>query len=141
MSGSGNKKYVLDTSALFSFIEDEDGADEVERLLQLAENGEAEIYISFVTLTEVFYITSQESDEKVASKRIRLIKRLKLAIVESDERISIAAGSIKAANKVSLADSFVAATAATFKAVLVHKDPEFECLAGNITMMGLPYKK
>ncbi|MBI5140743.1 MAG: type II toxin-antitoxin system VapC family toxin [Nitrospirae bacterium] len=138
---SGDKKYVLDTSALFSLIEDEDGADEVERLLQSAESGEIEIFISFVTLTEVFYVTSQERDEKTALKRINLIKRLKLTIVESNEQISIAAGKIKAANKVSLADSFVAATSTTFKAVLVHKDPEFDCLSSKITILGLPYKK
>ncbi|MGD2086651.1 MAG: hypothetical protein PVH61_10740 [Candidatus Aminicenantes bacterium] len=40
------KPYILDTSALLTYIEDEDGSDEVEELLVKAENGEVEIYIA-----------------------------------------------------------------------------------------------
>jgi PIN domain nuclease of toxin-antitoxin system len=46
------KPYILDTSALLTYIEDEDGSDEVEELLVKAEKGEVEIYIAFVSITE-----------------------------------------------------------------------------------------
>lgn len=39
------KVYVLDTSALFAYIEDEAGAEMVEKLLVEAEKGDAEIHI------------------------------------------------------------------------------------------------
>ena len=44
--------YLLDTSAWFTLMEDEEGADEVERILQ---NGE--ILIPFIVLLEVYPIS------------------------------------------------------------------------------------
>ncbi len=49
--------YILDTSALLTYIEDEEGVADVENFLIKAEMGEAEIYISFISLTEIFYIS------------------------------------------------------------------------------------
>ncbi len=51
------KRYVLDTSAFLTLIEDKDGADVIQELLQRAQQGEAEIFASFVSFTEVLYIT------------------------------------------------------------------------------------
>ena len=42
-------EYVLDTSALLTYIENEDGIEEVESLLLQALNGKIEIFISVVT--------------------------------------------------------------------------------------------
>lgn len=41
---------------------------------------------------------------------------------------------------ISFADSFVAATAIQKKAILVHKDPEFESLKDEVEQLILPYK-
>jgi len=41
---------------------------------------------------------------------------------------------------VSLADALIAAFAVSSSAVLVHKDPEFEALAGQVCQEPLPYK-
>jgi predicted nucleic acid-binding protein len=74
MNQDKNKKlYIFDTSALLTYIEDEDGSDEVEKLLVEAENGEVEIYIAFISITEIFYITIQERDETEATRRLKLI--------------------------------------------------------------------
>ena len=50
-------------SALLTYIEDEEGASDVENFLIKAEMGEVEIYISFISLTEIFYISIQEKGE------------------------------------------------------------------------------
>ena len=47
---------------------------------------------------------------------------------------------LKAAQRISLADSIVAGFASVYGAVLVHNDPEFESLAGEMTMEALSYK-
>ena len=52
--------YVLDTSALLAYIENEDGTVTVETLLQKAVDDEAELYVSVVSCIEVFYISWQE---------------------------------------------------------------------------------
>ena len=51
--------YVFDTSALLTYIEDEEGSEYVESLLIRAEKGEVIIYVAFVSLMEVFYITQR----------------------------------------------------------------------------------
>jgi hypothetical protein len=98
--------YILDTSALLTYIEDENGSDYVENLLIKAEKEEVLIYIAFISLTEVFYITAKEKDESEALRRIMLIQSLSVRIVESDENLNIAAGKLKAKNIMSLADAY-----------------------------------
>ena len=134
------KPYILDTSALLTYIEDEDGSDEVEDLLVKAENGEIEIYIAFVSITEVFYITLQEKDETEALRRIKLIQSLAVKFVESYENLNLSAGKLKAANRVSLADSYIAALCQEYRGILVHKDPEFEKMTSSLQEHRLPYK-
>lgn len=57
-----------------------------------------------------------------------------------DEATVLTAARVKATCSLSVADAIVAACALLADAVLMHKDPEFEALAGLITMEPLPYK-
>lgn len=136
-----DKNYILDTSALFTFIEDEDGAEIVESLLIEAEKGNVTVYISFISLTEVFYITKKERGEQEALERVKLIQSLALHIQESDEPLNIIAGRLKAEYRISLADAFIAALCQYHQGVIVHKDPELEQLAPLMEELQLPYKK
>jgi len=134
------KAIVLDTSALLTYIEDEDGAEYIEAVLIESERNEATAYIAFISLTEVMYVTLQEKDESTAQSRIELIKSLACNIVESSERLNLAAARLKAENRISLADAYIAALCQERKAILVHKDPEFEQLSSFIQQHKLPYK-
>jgi predicted nucleic acid-binding protein len=109
-------------------------------VLLRAERGEAQVYIAFVSLTEVFYITLQERDESTAEKRIKLIRSLSCNIEESSQPLNLSAAKLKATNRVSLADAYIAALCHEHKGILVHKDPEFECLPAAIKQYKLPYK-
>jgi len=133
--------YVLDTSALFSFIEDEEGSDYVESLLILAERDEIDIHGAFVSLTEVFYISLRKRDEEEALRRVRLIQCLAIKVGESNESLNLEAGRLKAKNRVSLADAYIAALCQGNHGLLVHKDPEFEKISPPIREHRLPYKK
>ena len=136
-----DKIYILDTSALLTFIEDEEGAESVESLLIEAEKGNVTVYLSFISLTEVFYITKKEKGEQEASERLGLIKSLALHIMESGEPLNIMAGALKADYRISLADAFIAALCQYHQGIIVHKDPEFEQLAPLMQELRLPYKK
>jgi PIN domain nuclease of toxin-antitoxin system len=59
--------FVLDTSALLTFIEDEPGADQVQAALFEAAAGRSQLYACFVSLTEVQYITLQEREIRLRS--------------------------------------------------------------------------
>ena len=137
-----NKKevFILDTSALLAYIEDEDGAEYAEDLLIKAERNEISIYIAFVSLTEVMYITLQDKDEGTAQARVDLIKSLACTIEESSESLNFSAARLKAKNRISLADAYIAALCQGQNGILVHKDPEFEKLSPAINQHKLPYK-
>jgi len=138
---NNRKRYVLDTSAILAYIEEEAGSDTVEDLLIRATKGEILITIAFITLTEIFYITLQEQGEKEARQRIELVRSLSVKIEESHDELNMSAGRLKANHRISLADSYIAAVSQLRDAILVHKDPEFEKVALAIIEQRLPYKK
>lgn len=134
------KIYILDTSALLAYMEDEDGTEYIESLLIEAEKGEAVLHIAFISLTEVFYITAREQNESVALDRIKLIQSLAVQIHESYENLNTHAGRLKANNNISIADAYIAALCQEQNGILVHKDPEYEKLSLLIDEYRLPYK-
>ena len=134
-----DKNYVLDTSAIFVYLESEDGADEVEKILTFARKNKCKVFISFISLMEVYYIVWQRKGEDVAKEAIVLIKSLPIEIVESKERLILSAGRIKANHKLSVADAIVAATAIEKSASLVHKDSELEPVSQYVKTLKLPH--
>ena len=128
--------YLLDTSALFTFIEDEDGADRVEQALN-----QVTTLVPWTVLMETYYITLQEEGQAEADRRIALIRTLKVRILwDMNESMLLTAAKLKAEYRISLADAIIAAYAIRYNAVLIHKDPEFEALTGLLRMEVLPYK-
>ncbi len=129
--------FLLDTSALLTLIEDEAGADRVEQVLTKSE----EVWLPWLALLEATYITRQEQGEAEAEHRYALLKQLPATILwEIDEATLLTASRLKADHRLSLADAIIAAFAIQRKAVLLHKDPEFEALVGQVVLEALPYK-
>lgn len=130
-------RYLLDTSALLTLIEDEAGADRVEQVLH-----QGEVWLPWLVLLETSYITRQERGEAEADHRYALVRRLPVTILwEMDEATLLTAARLKATSRLSLADAVIAAFAMQQNATLVHKDPEFEVLAEQVPLEALPYKK
>jgi predicted nucleic acid-binding protein len=128
--------YLLDTSALFTLMEDEAGADRVQAVLL-----EGLAYLPWPVLLETYYITQREQGQTEADRRYALIKQLPATLLwDMDEPTLLTAARLKAAYRLSLADALVAAFAARQKAILLHKDPEFAVLADYVSLEALPYK-
>ena len=73
----GQLLYVLDTSALLTFlIEDEAGADQFQELLEKAKRGEVNLLASFMSFMEVYYISLQERGQEEAQERVKLLAAL-----------------------------------------------------------------
>jgi predicted nucleic acid-binding protein len=136
-----NENYVLDSSAFLALFEDEAGAETVWKLLERAKKGKIIVFTSFVTFTEIFYITLREKGEEEAKRRTKLMNRLTMTRVESSQELGLIAGRLKATHKISFADTWIAATAIFYDAILVHKDPEFEQVKDKLKLSNLPYKK
>lgn len=135
-----NKAFLLDTSALFCLRDDETGADKVESILEESKKGKAQTIISFMSGMEYLYINLMRYGEEIARQAYLEFTLLPVSIVESNEEIRSIAAELKANHAISVADAWIAATALSEQAILVHKDPEYESLPKKIKQLALPYK-
>jgi ribonuclease VapC len=117
--------FVLDTSALLALRGDEPGADRVESLLSLAKRNEYRLLMSFISRMELLYLVWREEGEAAAREALRLVDSFNIEWVSCEPGILEIASRLKARGGLSLADSWIGATALSREATLVHKDPEF----------------
>lgn len=134
------ERYLLDTSALFTLRYNEEGSDQVTKILKEAQSERCVAYISFMTLMEIFYWIYKKEGKGTALQTLLEIKTLPIQRVDLSDAILVGAGELKANYSISLADSWIAATAINKEATLVHKDPEFDQLKGRLPLKSLPYK-
>ena len=120
--------YVLDTSALLTLRDDEPGADRVAHLLAQAQRGEAQVLGCFVSLMELLYRVWRDESEVAGRLAYEQCLALPIEWVHETPELLVKAAEIKAGHPLSLADAWIAATAALAHAALVHKDPEFSVL-------------
>jgi ribonuclease VapC len=100
-----------------------------------------QVLLPFIVSLEVYYLSFQERGEEVAYKRYLMLRGLKIErLNEVTESVLLTAGRLKALHQLSLADAIIAAFARCHSAVLVHKDPEYTALAGDVHLEALPYK-
>ena len=121
-------KFVLDTSAFLALRGDESGADRVEALLALAKRNRCQLFASFMSRMEILYIVWRDQGEDSARHALRLLDSFTVQWVSCEPNILVTASRIKAGGGLSVADSWIGATAIEHGATLVHKDPEFEPL-------------
>ncbi len=132
------KCYVFDTSALLTLRDNESGAEQVADLLYQAESVKIKGLVCFISLMEVLYRVWKDEGEQEARLAYEQVQSLPLTIIHESASLLEKAAAIKATERLSLADAWIAATAILEGATLVHKDPEFGCL--QCRQMTLPYK-
>jgi ribonuclease VapC len=131
---------VLDTSAVLALWNNEDGAATVEKVLRESSQRKP-VYLSFMTFMECRYRVWKDHGQSAADELFRSLMHLPVIRVNVDEALISTASELKARHKISVADSWIIATAITRNATLVHKDPEFDALADRVVMKALPYIK
>lgn len=131
---------MLDTSALLALWNEEEGAALVDKILRDKPH-HRKIFVSFMTFMECRYRVWKNHGPGAADELFRALGLLPVIRVDFDDALLMTASELKARHKISVADSWIIATAITRKATLVHKDPEFEALSDKVAMKTLPYKK
>ncbi len=121
----GKNTFVLDTSALLALRSDEPGADRVESLLVRAKRSRIRLLVSFMTRMELLYRVWRDEGAEAARDAIRLVDSFAIEWVSCEAAILETAAQLKARGGLSVADSWIGATAVVYGAILVHKDPEF----------------
>jgi predicted nucleic acid-binding protein len=127
---------LLDTSAIIALLEDEAGADRVEALLIAGQ-----VFLTWTTLLEVFSMSLRKRGLAEANRRYATLKQLNVTFLwKIDEPTLLTAGELKGSYQISFADAMIAAYAIQYEAILVHKDPEFSELQGQVRLEALPFK-
>lgn len=140
-SGGSAGTYVLDSSALLAYLTNESGADRVGDLLEQAKRGRCRLLVPFMVFMETCYRVWQLKGEEAARRTFADLSHLPVQRVDVEERSLWLACEMKAVHRLSVGDAWVLAIALAHKAVLVHKDPDFERAGHLVGLVSLPYKR
>lgn len=123
-----NNRYALDSYALLSWLQDEKGAQEVDRLIKLAEDRKASLFLCSVNLGEIFYITHRKKGAVPAQHALSIIDTFPIEIIPGDRKTALKAAELKALYPIAYADAFAAALGIITESIVVTGDPEFKSL-------------
>ena len=137
MAEERSNLFALDTSALLTLWNDEDGSDEVEGILK---SNDKIVIVSFMSYMECYYRIWKDSGREKGRELYSYLFTLPMERVNLSEDILQNAAEIKATYTLSVADSWIIATAKVNGAVLVHKDPEFLQVINIVQLQNLPFK-
>lgn len=128
---------VLDSFALLAFLFKEKGHQQIIDVFdQAAESDEAAL-IAAPNWAEVRYIVQRKVGMERWSEVRSTILALPIQVVAADQVLAEAAGALKAAKKMSLANCFAAALAQQKQAAVYTGDPEFKAVAKEIKVVWL----
>jgi predicted nucleic acid-binding protein len=126
------KSIVLDSYALISYLNKEEGYNKVSEIFEKCIDADEYALMSVVNFGEVYYHALRVGGERKARLVLEIIKALPIDIIEADMSITLQAAVFKAFNKMSYADAFAAALTKLEKAQLVTGDKEFKALENEI---------
>ena len=131
-------RFVLDSFALLAFLEGEAGMPRVKAVLKDAEKGGCRVYLSWINLGEVLYITEREQGQRRGCETLAHIQSLPIEMLEVSPRTVLEAAHIKANHRLSYADAFAVAAALEQGATVLTGDLEFKSVEANINIEWLP---
>jgi predicted nucleic acid-binding protein len=135
---SPQPSYVFDSFALLAYLGDEVGADRVSAMLDDAEAGRCQLFMSAVNLGEVAYIVERERGEARAQEALEQITKLPVSIRDAAQELCLRAAHVKARLPIAYADCFAVALAQELAAAVVTGDPEFEKVERLVPIEWLP---
>jgi len=126
-------RYIIDACALLAFLNDEEGADKIEYLLNQSAVTDISISMSIINLLEVYYGELRDKGADVAQIVLDIVQHYSIKIINTvSEQIFREAARLKAAYKMSIADCIGIATAIELSGQFVSSDHhELEVVAEN----------
>ena len=126
------KKIIFDSHAILKFSQDEEGADKIEKLLVLSQQGKIASFINQINLGESYYQTIRNFGLESAKRYLESFYQLPIKVVIPSSEIIFSASEIKAKYAISYADCFVVATALMHEASIITGDPEFKKVENTV---------
>jgi len=125
--------YILDACALLAFLNDEEGAEKIEDLLNQSATSDISISMSIINLFEVYYGELRDKGAEIAQIILDMVQHYSIKIIDTiSEQVFHEAARLKAAHKMSIADCIGLATAIELSGQFVSSDHhELEAVASN----------
>lgn len=118
---------VFDSSAIITFLKNEDGTEIVKDFLQKSAKNLIQTYINDINVGEIYYILSKFRNEDYAKLCIDNLRIFNLNFVSNDINLVIEAARFKSKGGIAYQDGFVLATAQKFpNCKIITRDSEFQ---------------
>ncbi|MGO9257240.1 MAG: type II toxin-antitoxin system VapC family toxin [Bryobacteraceae bacterium] len=128
---------VVDAWAMIAWLLDQAAAPAVDALIQEADTGNLQLFMSWMNVGEVYYIISKRHGPKRAADFLNRLPSLPIRLVLPDEDGILAAAGIKAAHPVSFSDAFAIALAQAENASVITGDNEIrQCAVVPVDWIG-----
>ncbi len=132
--------FVLDASAVLTYIAGEQGSDRLEQLLcgrKTEDSASSVLLMDCISLSEVYWVVRREVSEEKANQVLALVKNWDIKFIPVDEVISLLAVRIRSVWSISNIDAYALATAQLFGATLVTNNPQLRRIEGWIKILWL----
>ncbi|GEM_PF-3909007 len=129
--------FVLDITAIITYLSDLKGADLLEEILEKASKGKARIYVNCLTISELYHVIGSEYTTKKANETVAAVKKWPISLVPLDEGIALSAGRIAVESGVSLQDAVVIATAMDKDAAVVTSNQKIAEFFEDTIVLGI----
>jgi predicted nucleic acid-binding protein len=130
-------RYVLDSYALISYLQDEATADRIEALLGDSVQGRVKLYLSTISLGEFSYIAERRYGADARQDALDRLATFPIQLQEATLERVLAAARLKARYAISYADAFAVALAQELEAPVVTGDREFEQVESLVDVLWL----
>ena len=131
-------KYVLDSFALLSYLQDERGAELVREVLEYGRRHTGCVGMSVINLGECLYIIEREQGLAAAHLALAAIEQLPIDMADTNRSRALAAAHLKAHHRLSYADAFAIALALESASTVVTGDPGFKEVEKLLPVLWLP---
>lgn len=116
---------IFDSWALLALLLGEPAAPRVRAILEQTALGNAQLYMSWINVGEVYYMLARKLNQKAADDFLRSLPALPIKMVLPTEADIVRAARLKSEWRISYADAFAAVLAQSQDASLITGDPEF----------------
>jgi len=115
--------YTFDACALLAFLNDEEGADVVEKLLEQSITGRDNVSMSIINLLEVYYGELRDKGPEIAQVVLDMVQDYSINIINTVSKgVFHEAARLKASYKMALGDCIGLATAIELSGQFVTSD-------------------
>ena len=129
------KRYVLDTSAMITFLEDRAGAAVIEDLLTKAAANQQSLLMSVVSWGELYTTLSRSNGHDVANRKTEELEQLPIELTDVDGALTRSAAEMSAQHKLPYLGCIGAATAQARKATFVTAEKSFGSLGEDLKIL------